>query len=101
MSHVQSAAHGWHLTHHARQRAHERGLTEADLRLVLDDPDVTYTQSGYGPDRQVRQRGDYAVVINTVTRNVITVVYRSRQRWLQTLAAPGGQPFDGRDRHAC
>jgi hypothetical protein len=83
------SASGWYLTHHLRKRAIERGITDAEVFEVLQDPEVTYDQAGYGPSRQVRQRGLLGVVVNASTGAVITVVFRDHERWLrhQSVAA--------------
>lgn len=79
----------WIFTNHLRRRALERGISEAQIRAVIADPDVTYCQPTYGPNRQVRQRDDLGVVVDLATRAVITVVYRDAARWtcLQVDAA--------------
>jgi hypothetical protein len=71
----------WVFTHHLRQRATERGITEAAITAVLNNPQVTYTQNLYGPERQVRQRGELAVVVNRATRTVITVLFHDDAHW--------------------
>lgn len=72
---------GWALSRHSRLRAIERGISEAQIRDVLCDPDVTYTQSNYGPNRQVLQGGDLGVVVDWSSHTVITVLFRDQQRW--------------------
>ncbi|QSE86571.1 DUF4258 domain-containing protein [Rhodococcus koreensis] len=72
----------WTYTHHLRQRALERGITDSEIRTVLDDPEVTYSQSRYGPTRQVRQRGDLGIIVDTDSRAVITVLFRAPERWI-------------------
>jgi hypothetical protein len=75
----------WHFTHHFRQRAAELGITQPEAYAVLDDPEVVYDQPGYGPTRQVRQRGRLGIVVDSATGAVITVVFRSHQLWLAQL----------------
>ena len=80
---IRTISSGWTFTHHLHRRALERGVTDADIRAVLYKPEITYTQTSYGPDRQVRQRGELGVVVDVATRTVITVVFRDHGRWLQ------------------
>jgi hypothetical protein len=80
-----SASPGWYLTHHLLLRAAERGISEAEILEVLDDPEVIYDQDYYAPNRQVRQRGRLGVVVDRSTGAVITVVFRTRQLWMQQL----------------
>ena len=76
----------WHLTHHLLARAAERGISENEIHAVLDDPQVTYSQNTYGLGRQIRQRGNLGVVVDTRTLAVITVLFRSPETWLRQLA---------------
>jgi len=76
------APRDWHLTSHLRSRAAERGISDAEVFEALEDPEVTYDQSKYGPNRQVRQRGRLGVVVDRSTGAVITVVFRSDALWL-------------------
>jgi Domain of unknown function (DUF4258) len=80
-------ASGWTFTNHLHRRALERGISGSQITAVLDDPEITYAQTNYGPNRQVRQRGELSVVVDLATRTVITVVFRSHDRWLQQLAS--------------
>lgn len=80
-----TTASGWTFTNHLHRRARERGISESDISAVLHDPEITYTQTSYGANRQVRQRGELGVV-DLETRTVITVVFRSHDRWLRRLA---------------
>lgn len=79
-------ASSWHFSVHARRAVAERGFSMADVRLAVDAPEVTYSQSTYGPGRQVLQRGELGVVVHPATRTVITVLFRRQERWLQRLA---------------
>ncbi len=85
-----SQAPRWYLTSHLRRRAAERGITEDEVMLmgVLADPEVTYEQETFGPNRQVCQRGRLGVVVDRSTGAVITVVFRSGQAWLAQLSKP-------------
>lgn len=83
-------APSWHLTYHARRRAAERGITYAELFGAVNQPEVTYDQSDYGPNRQMRQRGRISAVVDLSTGAVITAVFRSRDHWLaQTVRSHG------------
>jgi hypothetical protein len=72
-----------------RVRAAERSISDADLTAVLHDPQITYTQTTYRPDRQVRQRGDLGLVVDLATHTVITVLFRDHERWLRHLTFDG------------
>lgn len=74
-------AHAWIFTNHLRRRALERGISDAQIQAVLTEPDITYCQRSYGPNRQVRQRDDLGVVVDVASRAVITVVFRDPARW--------------------
>ena len=79
---------GWRITQHARARAVERGICDRDLRLTVEEPWCSYPQTDtYGADRQVRVRGDWAVVVNPATRTLITILFSSRARWPANDAA--------------
>ncbi|MFF2300702.1 DUF4258 domain-containing protein [Arthrobacter sp. NPDC058127] len=79
---TEKPAPSWHLTHHARKRAAERGIPNAELLRALNQPDVTYEQSDYGPNRQMRQLGRIGVVVDRSTGAVITAVFRNRDHWI-------------------
>ncbi len=80
-------------TPHCRRRAAERGITLEQIASVLARPEVTYVQTTYGPDRQIRQRGDLAVVVNQAARTVITVLFRDQAEWTgRSSLRPGGTP---------
>lgn len=77
---------GWRITEHARARAAERGICDRDLRLTVEEPWCSYPQTDtYGADRQVRVRGEWAVVVNPAARTLITVLFSSRARTLTTV----------------
>ncbi len=84
----ESQAPRWYLTSHLRRRAAERGITEDEVMRVLAEPEVTYEQETFGPNRQVCQRGRLGVVVDRSTGAVITVVFRSGQAWLALLSKP-------------
>ena len=52
------------------------GSPVAEIVEALDDPEVTYAQDCYAPNRQVRQRGRLGVIVDRSTRAAITVVFR-------------------------
>lgn len=86
---LNTALPGWSVTAHARRRAAERGLTGTELCLVVEAPTLAYPQSGsYGPDRQVRVRGEWAAIVDPSTHTVITVLFRDPARW-NALTATG------------
>jgi len=73
---------GWRLTKHARETALRRDVEIHDVLLTAVDPEVTYTSGpAYGVDREVRQRGLLAVVVNPDTQVVITVLLRQTAQW--------------------
>lgn len=76
----------WHLTYHARKRAAERGIADTELLKALNQPDVTYEQNDYGPNRQMRQRGGIGVVVDQSTGAIITALFRSQDYWLAQKA---------------
>lgn len=68
----------WTLCSHARARMTEFGLKVHDVEDVL----FFYEQSYMNRDGQaVRQKGDWAVYVNTVTKVVVTVLRRTYDRW--------------------
>jgi hypothetical protein len=77
---------GWRLTHHAQSRAAEHGFADAELAPALERPEVSYTQTN---QRQVRQKGRLAVVVNPVTGVIVTVLFRSPAEWQRHLAHGG------------
>lgn len=72
---------GWRLTKHARERARELGYTFAEVVLCADQPELTYTQTDYGPDECVHKRGDIACVVNLHSRVVVTVLLPLVDEW--------------------
>ena len=75
---------GWTITAHARERIDARGISDLDLHRALEQPECSYPQTGSGlqeGERQVRVRGRWAVVVNPVTRTVITVLFASPNDW--------------------
>jgi len=80
---------GWRLTRHAQARAAEHGFDGAELLAALERPEVSYTQTNHGDLRQVRQKSRVAVVVDPVTRVVVTVLFRSPAEWRRHLAHGG------------
>lgn len=67
------------LTHHARQRSTEMGLSQAEVERALAYPEVTYpSPPAYGPDRKICVSGRLAVVHSG--SDVITVLWRGRDQ---------------------
>jgi hypothetical protein len=63
-------------TTHARQRAADRGISEADVEATVASPGVIYPDPDY-PDRRRLRRGDVLVVVAAHDpRVVITVRWR-------------------------
>lgn len=71
---------GWHLTPHARQRIHARGVRASDLIAALTRPEITYP-TGPGGSRTVLTHGRLAIVAHAKTRNVLTVLLRTEELW--------------------
>ena len=80
---------GWQLTRHAQARAAEHGFEDAELLAALERPGVSYTQTNHGELREVRQERRVAVVVDPVTRVVVTVLFRSPAEWRRHLAHGG------------
>lgn len=93
---------GWRITEHARARAAERGICDRDLRLTIEEPWCTYPQTDtYGANRQVRSRGDWAVVVNPATRTLITVLFRSQAHYPHARQGFTDDEFFGYDPGLC
>lgn len=78
---------GWRPTRHARIAAAVRGFPMLDVLLAAQDPEESWDQSYYAPGRQMRCRGDVAVVVNVPDRVIITVLWNSDERWTDEQAA--------------
>jgi phage-related baseplate assembly protein len=85
---------GWRLTAHARSAARSRGFNLQEILLTAADPEVVYTAYDYGPDREVRQRGDVAVVVDSSSEVIVTVLWRHLDSWTdsEVLAARTSTP---------
>jgi len=68
---------GWHLSPHAAERIHSRGIRPSQLVAALTSPDLTY------PDRgdQIQTFGRLAVVVNPRSRTILTVLVTGASRW--------------------
>ena len=68
-----------HLTEHARKRAMEMGLHPDVILQAVVDPEISWTSRAPGQkrDRTVAQRGDIAVVSDTKSGAIITVLHRT------------------------
>lgn len=84
--HTPTELAGWRLTRHAQARAAEHGFDDAELLAALERPEVSYPQTNH---RQVRQESRVAVVVDPVTRVVVTVLFRSPGEWQRHLAHGG------------
>ena len=86
--HTPTEIAGWRLTRHAQARAAEHGSIRR-LSAALERPEVSYPQASHGELRQVRQESRVAVVVDPVTRVVVTVLFRSPAEWRRHLAHGG------------
>lgn len=79
------------LSRHALERLNQMGLVPADLELLLEDPEDTWTQDhSYGADRTSYVRDNIGCVVSSNpdgTNVVVTVMWRYRDVWKQRLAA--------------
>ncbi len=87
--HTPTEIAGWQLSRHAQARAAEHGFDDAELFAALERPEVSYPQTNHGDLRQVRQESRVAVVVDPVTRVVVTVLFRSPAEWQRHLAQDG------------
>lgn len=78
---------GWRLTHHARIAAAVRQFPIRDVLLAAQDPDASWNQDYYAPGREMRCRGDVAVVVHVAARVIVTVLWNNEERWTDTQAA--------------
>ncbi|MGO4599467.1 hypothetical protein [Terrabacter sp. 2RAF25] len=65
---------GWRLSAHARSAIEHRGFLERDVLAAAAHPELRYTCYNYGADREARIRGRLCVIVNAVTKTVITVM---------------------------
>lgn len=78
---------GWRLTHHARVAAAVRKFDIRDVLLAAQAPEEVWAQDYYAPGREMRCRGDVAVVVHVADRVVVTVLWNNEQRWTDEQAA--------------
>lgn len=76
---------GWRLTSHARTNCIRRGVTTAEALTTAAAPEITYDQFDHGPGRQIRQRGDLAVVTVPEEQLILTVLSRQQNPWTDEL----------------
>lgn len=76
------------LTRHTWHRLQEMGLTRADVLQIIEDPEITYDTSSHGTTepRKIAARGPYAVVYNTYTNAVVTVLHRTTDQYVRPEA---------------
>jgi hypothetical protein len=66
---------------HAAERAREMDVDWVEVLRVVLDPEVSYDDNRRGRDNRVAQRGDLAVVYDSETGSVITVLERKVEPW--------------------
>lgn len=69
----------WWLIPHAAKMMVERGIPRDSVLDTAENPEQTYVAGGKHncTDRMVYQRGDIALIVNTRTKEIITVLFRS------------------------
>lgn len=78
---------GWRLTTHARAAATVRRFDVRDVLLAAQAPEESWSQDYYAPGREMRCRGDVAVVVHVADRVIVTVLWNNEERWTDTQAA--------------
>lgn len=78
---------GWRLTHHARVEAAIRRFDVRDVLLAAQSPEESWSQDYKAPGREMRCRGDVAVVVHVPSRTIITVLWNNNERWTDEQAA--------------
>ena len=78
---VLSRSIGWRMSRHAQQMCRVRGISVLEVLLTVVDYEQSYTCENYGRGRQVRQRGELAVVVAPENLVVITVLLRRQSSW--------------------
>jgi hypothetical protein len=81
---------GWRMTRHAKEAAARRGFALADVLQATAHPDLRYTSEHYGSGREVRIRGDLAVVVHAPSLAIITVLWHHDRRWTDADARGRG-----------
>ena len=65
---------------HAQLRRKEMGLTEDQVRLAVDEPDMVYPASHRHPgDRTCYQRGNIVVVFDNEREQIVTVLWHGKE----------------------
>lgn len=78
---------GWRPTGHARIAAAVRRFEMKDVLLAAQAPDESWDQSYIAPGREMRCRGDVAVVVHIPDRVIVTVLWNNDERWTDEQAA--------------
>lgn len=78
---------GWRPTRHARAAAAVRGFDMRDVLLAAQAPEESWDQSYFAPGREMRCRGDVAVVVHVAHRVIVTVLWNNEERWTDEQAA--------------
>ena len=60
--------------------------TVREVFLAVADPDVSASQDNYGPGREVRIRGDVAVVVIPESELIVTVLLHRHEVWSDEAA---------------
>jgi hypothetical protein len=68
---------GWNVTAHARERMHEMGVRERELRAALETCEVDYPDVYVGC--RIRLGGRLAVAYNPTPNKIITVLWRGKE----------------------
>ena len=69
----------WTITHHAEVRMTEMQIGAVELLETLTYPSITYpSPPSHGPGRSIAVAGRLAVVVNTSTCTVITVLWHGQ-----------------------
>jgi len=63
------------LSPHAKKRRKLMKVTEDQIQRVVDDPEVTYSQTHHGSPRRMFVRGPLAVVTDDTGTRVVTVIW--------------------------
>jgi len=84
---VVRASLGWRLTRHARVAAATRCFDVRQVLLAAQAPEESWGQDYYAPGREMRCRGDVAVVVHVADRVIVTVLWNQEERWTNEQAA--------------
>lgn len=86
-SRILASTIGWLLTHHARVAAAVRNFDVRDVLTAAEAPEESWRQDYFAPGREMRCRGDVAVVVHPADRVIITVLWNNGDRWTDEQAA--------------